>query len=57
MKMYVIRDTNDVMVGAADTKEAAIELANEERPGETLVGVVVEGKKEISGFFVGKVPF
>ena len=57
MKMYMVVDTDGKSVCGADTKEEAIRMALEERPNETLIGVVREGKKEVGGFFIGRVPF
>jgi len=54
MKMYLVVDTDGKSVCGADTKEEAIRMAQEERPGEVLIGVVREGKKEVAGFMVGK---
>ena len=55
--MYMVYTQDGTAVCGADTKDEAIKLARQERPGETLIGVIRDGKKEVGGFYIGLVPF
>lgn len=55
--MYMVYTQDGKAVCGADTKDEAIKLAHQERPDETLIGVIRDGKREVGGFFIGRVPF